>query len=123
MLIWKSILTISTFGLLVGIFVLSKDATFNTLAATHAIIGAVSLFVGLLRVPGRGNDALDLILRITGGYAALQAGWFWLDLPNNDIGKMSYVIEGALVVFLAVALTPVARLIFSLFSKGDGEGD
>ena len=120
MLIWKSILTISTGSLLVGIIALANDATFNTLAAAHAMVGAVSLFVGLLRVPGRGNAALDLALRITGGYTALQAGWFWLDLPNNDIGNMIYVVEGALLIFLAVALTPVAWRIFSLFSKGEG---
>ena len=117
MLVWKSILTISTVGLLVGIIALGNDATFNTLAATHAMIGAVSLFVGLLRHTGRVNDALDLVLRITGGYAALQAGWFWLDLPNNDIGNLTYIVAGALFILLAVALTPIAKLILSLFSR------
>ena len=87
MLVWKFFLTVSAIGLLVGTVALGAGATFNTLAATHAIIGAVSLFVGLLRPTGRVNDALDLVLRITVGYAALQAGWFWLDLPNNDFSR------------------------------------
>ena len=121
LVVWKSILTISTVGLLVGTVALGTGATFNTLAATHAIIGAVSLFVGLLRPTGRVNDVLDLVLRITGGYAALQAGWFWLDLPNNDIGNLIYIVEGALLVFLAVALTPIARLVLSLFSRDEDE--
>ena len=121
MLVWKSILTISTVGLLVGTAALGTGATFNTLAATHAMIGAVSLFVALLRHPGRVNDALDLVLRITGGYAALQAGWFWLDLPNNDIGNLIYIVGAALFILLAVALTPIARLILSLFSRDENE--
>ena len=121
MLVWKFFLTINTIGLLVGIVVLGADATFNTLAATHAMIGAVSLFVGLLRASGRVNDALELVLRITGGYAAVQAGWFWLDLPNNDIGNLVYVVDGALLVLLAVALTPVAKLVHSLLSREEGE--
>ena len=35
-------------------------------------------------------------LSITVGYAALLAGWFWLDLPNNDIGNLIYIVAGAL---------------------------
>ena len=71
MLVWKFFLAISTIGLLVGTAALGAGATFNTLAATHAMIGAVSLFVALLRHTGRVNDALDLVLSITVGYAAL----------------------------------------------------
>ena len=71
MLVWKLFLAISTIGLLVGTAALGAGATFNTLAATHAMIGAVSLFVALLCHTGRINDALDLVLRVTGGYAAL----------------------------------------------------
>ena len=121
MLVWKLFLAISTIGLLVGTAALGAGATFNTLAATHAMIGAVSLFVGLLRHTGRVNDALDLVLSITVGYAALLAGWFWLDLPNNDIGNLIYIVAGALLVFLAVALTPIVRLLFSLFSRDENE--
>ena len=119
MLVWKFFLAISTIGLLVGTAALGAGATFNTLAATHAMIGAVSLFVALLRHTGRINDALDLVLSITVGYAALLAGWFWLDLPNNDIGNLIYIVGGALFILLAVALTPIARLILSLFSRDE----
>ena len=47
MLVWKFFLAISTIGLLVGTAALGAGATFNTLAATHAMIGAVSFFVTL----------------------------------------------------------------------------
>ncbi len=52
------------------------------------------------------------------GYTTL-AGWFWLDLPNNDIGNLTYIVAGALFILLAVALTPIARLILSLFSRDE----
>ena len=41
MLVWKLFLAISTIGLLVGTAALGAGATFNTLAATHAMIVSV----------------------------------------------------------------------------------
>ena len=121
MLIWKTLLTVAIYGLFACTAVLGQGATFNTLAATHAIIGGVALFVGLLPYTGRFGRALEVALRVSAGYAALQAGWFWLDLPKNDIGDMMYVVNGALIVFLAVALTPVVRLVLSWMQKGEAQ--
>lgn len=112
MLIWKAILTFVVISLLVSTpFAVNENSTdlANTLAATFALIGASAFFVGLIPSHGDYSDLVDWFLRLAGSFAALGAGWYWLDFgtKSDEIGNLGIVVGLAVLVIAAVALTPI----------------
>ena len=127
MLVWKSILTLAVISLLVGTpFAANENASDlpNTLAATFALIGAAAFFVGLVPADGDYSDLIEWFLRLAGAFAALGAGWFWLDIgtKSDEIGNLSYVVAVAVLVIMAVALTPVLA-VFLRVPYSDDRGN
>ena len=124
MLVWKAILTLVVISLLVGTpFAVNENSTdlANTLAATFALIGASAFFVGLIPSQGDYSDLVDWFLRLAGSFAALGAGWFWLDIgaKSDEIGNLGIIVGLAVMVIAAVALTPIIALFLNLPYNND----